>query len=96
MCQNHYLIYCCLRAIAGLLAFITRCLVFMQEVINIVWYRFALHTAEKVGAWPNYTTGRLILLPEVRYNVRRGRIERIESQIFHFDHTGRGYQQTAV
>ena len=46
-----------------------------QEALNTVWYRFALYTAKKAGKWPNYTTGELYNLPELRYNVRRGRVE---------------------
>ena len=46
-----------------------------QEALNTVWYRFALYTAKRVGRWPNYTTGELYDLPELRYNVRRGRVE---------------------
>ena len=47
----------------------------MQEVLNTIWYHFALHTADKVGMWPNYTTGKLSEIPELKYNVRRGRVE---------------------
>ena len=48
-----------------------------QEVLNTVWYRFALYTAKKAGRWPNYTTGELYDLPELRYNIRRGRVETV-------------------
>ena len=96
MCKSGRLTYCCLTAIARFLACITRCLVSMQEVLNSTWNRFALHTAGKVGSWPNYTTGELNQLPEVRYNVRRGRIGRIEPQTFKFDHIGCDLQQSVV
>ena len=49
---------------------------------------FALYTAKRVGRWPNYTTttGELYDLPELRYNVRRGRVE--TAQVYQFDHIG--------
>ena len=57
-----------------------------QEVLNTVWYRFALYTAKRVGRWANYTTGELYDLPELRYNARRGRIE--TAQVYQFYHVG--------
>ena len=67
--------HCCLAIIARILACLTRCVVSAQEALNTVWYRFALCTAKKAGRWPNYTTGELYDLPELRYDVRRGRVE---------------------
>ena len=61
--------HCCLAIIARILASLTRCAISAQEVLNTVWYRFALYTAKKAGRWPNYTTGKLYDLPELRYNV---------------------------
>ena len=55
----------------GYLLALTRCAVSAQEALNTVWYRFALYTAKRVGRWPNYTTGELYDLPELKYNVRR-------------------------
>ena len=46
-----------------------------QEALNTVWYRFALYTTNTAGRWQNYTTGELYHLPELRYNVKRGRVE---------------------
>ena len=84
---------CCLETIARILACSTRCAMSAQEVLNTVWYRFALYTAKKAGRWPNYTTGKLYDLPELRYNVRRGRIEAV--QVCQFDHVGqRPYENT--
>ena len=57
-----------------------------QEALNTVWYRFALYTAKKAHRWPNYTTGELYNLPELRYNIRRGRVE--VAQVYQFDHEG--------
>ena len=37
---------------------------------------------------PNYTTGEFYDLPQIRYNVRRGRIE--TAQEYQFDHVGLG------
>ena len=65
-----------------------------QEILNTVWYRFALHTAKRVGRWPNYTTGEFYDLPQLRYSVRRGRIE--TAQVYQFDHVGQGPKETIV
>ena len=65
-----------------------------QEVLNIVWYRFALYTAKRVGRWPSYTTGEFYDLPQLRYSVRRGRIE--TAQVYQFDHVGQGPNKTTV
>ena len=65
-----------------------------QEILNTVWYRFALHTAKTVGRWPNYTTGEFSDLPQLRYNGRRGRIE--TAQVYQFDHIGQGPTETIV
>ena len=86
--------HCCLGTIARLLACITRCLVIVQEILNTIWYHFALHIANKVSMWPNYTTGKLNKVPELRYNVRRGRVEQI--QVYQFDHAGLGHHKTMV
>ena len=68
-------IHCCLVTIARILACLTRCAMSAQDLVNTVWYRFALYTAKKVCRWSNYTTGNLYDLPELRYNIRRGRVE---------------------
>ena len=86
--------YCCLGTIARILACLTGCVVLAQEVLNAVWYRFALYTAKKVGRWPNYTTGKLYDLPTLRYNVRRGRVEAV--QVYQFDHVGQEPYETTV
>ena len=65
-----------------------------QEVLNTVWYRFALYTAKKAGRWLNYTTGKLYDLPELRYNIRRGGIEAV--QVYQFDHVGQRSYETTV
>ena len=65
-----------------------------QEALNTVWYRFALYTAKKAGRLPNYTTGELYNLPELRYNVRRGRVE--VAQVYQFDHVGQRPNETTV
>ena len=65
-----------------------------QEVLNTVWYRFALYTVKRVGRWPNYTIGEFYDLPELRYNVRRRRIE--TAQVYQFDHVGQGPNETTV
>ena len=65
-----------------------------QEVLNTVWYRFALYTAKNAGRWPNYTTGKLYDLPELRYNVRRGKVEAV--QVYQFDHVGQRPYETTV
>ena len=85
--------HCCLETIARILACLTRCAVSAQEVLNTVWYRFALYTAKKAGRWPNYTTGKLYDLPELRY-VRRGRVEAV--QVHQFDHGGQRPYETTV
>ena len=87
-------IHCCLETIARILACLTRCAVSAQEVLNTVWYRFALYTAKKVSKWPNYTTGKLYDLPELRYNIRRGGIEAV--QVYQFDHVGQRPYKTTV
>ena len=84
--------HCCLVTIARILACLTRCAVSAPEVLNTVWYRFALYTAKKAGKWPNYTTGKLYDLPELRYNVRR--VEAV--QIYQFDHVGQRPNETTV
>ena len=86
--------HCCLETIARILACLTRCAVSAQEVLNTVWYRFVLYTAKKAGRWPNYTTGKLYDLPELRYNIRRGRVEAV--QVYQFDHVGQRPYETAV
>ena len=83
--------HCCLAIITRILACLTRS---AQEVLNTVWYRFALYTAKRVGRWPNYTTGELYDLPELRYNVRRGRVE--VAQVYQFDHVGQRPSETTV
>ena len=65
-----------------------------QEILNTVWYRFALYAAKRVGRWPNYTTGEFYDLPQLRYSVRRGGIE--TAQIYQFDHIGQGPNETTV
>ena len=65
-----------------------------QEALNTVWYRFALYTAKRVGTWPNYTTGELYDLLELRYSVRRERIE--TAQVYQFDHVGQSPDKTTV
>ena len=65
-----------------------------QEILNTVWYRFALYTAKGVGRWPNYTAGEFYDLPQLRYSVRRGRIE--TAQVYQFDHVGQGPKETIV
>ena len=79
--------HCCLATIARILACLTRCAM-------SVWYRFALYTAKKAGRWPNYTTGELYNLPEIRYNVRKGRVE--VAQVYQFDHVGQSLNETTV
>ena len=86
--------YCCLETIARILACLTRCAMLAQEVLNTVWYRFALYTAKKAGRWPNYTTGKLYDLPGLRYNIRRGRVEAV--QVYQFDHVGQEPYETTV
>ena len=86
--------YCCLGTIARILTCLTRYAVSAQEVLNIVWYGFALYTAKKAGRWLNYTTGKLYDLPELRYNVMRGRVEAV--QIYQFDHVGQELYETTV
>ena len=66
----------------------------VQEVLNTVWYRFTLHTAKKAGRWPNYTTGKLYDLPELRYSIRRGRGEAV--QVYQFDHVGQELYEATV
>ena len=65
-----------------------------QEILNTVWYRFALYTAKRVGRWQNYHTGEFYDLPQLRYSVRRGRIE--TAQVYQFDHVGQGPGKTTV
>ena len=86
--------HCCLATIARILACLTRCVVSAQEALNTVWYRFALYTSKKAGRWPNYTTGELYNLPELRYNIRRGRVE--VAQVYQFDHVGQRPNETTV
>ena len=86
--------HCCLATIARILAFLTRCTVLAQEVLNTVWYRFALSTAKKAARWPNYTAGKLYDLPELRYKIRRGRVEAV--QVYQFDHVGQRPNETTV
>ena len=86
--------HCCLETIARILACFTRCAVLAQEVLNTVWYRFALYTAKKAGSWPNYTTGELYDLPKLSYNIRRGRVEAV--QVYQFNHVRQGLHETTV
>ena len=86
--------HCCLATIVRILACLTRCAVSAQEALNTVCYRFALYTAKKAGRWPNYTTGELYDLPELRYSIRRGRVER--AQVYQFDHVGQRLNETTV
>ena len=86
--------HCCLATTARILARLTRCAKSAQEALNTVWYRFALYTAKKAGRWPNYTTGELYNLPELRYNIRRGRVE--VAQVYQFDHVGQRPSETAM
>ena len=86
--------HCCLATIARILVCLTRCAMSAQEALNTVWYRFALYTAKKAGRWPNYTTGELYNLPEIRYNVRRGRVE--VAQVYQFDHEGQSLNETTM
>ena len=86
--------HCCLATLVRILACLTRCAVSAQEALNTVWYRFALYTAKKAGRWPNYTTGKLYDLPELRYSVWRGRVETV--QVYQFDHVGQRLNETTV
>ena len=65
-----------------------------QEVLNTVWYRFALYTAKKADRLPSYTTGKLYDFAELRYNVRRGKVEAV--QVYQFDHVGQEPYETTV
>ena len=94
MCEIAGPTLCCLATIARILLCLTRCVVSAQEILNTVWYRFALYTAKRVGRWPNYTTGEFYDLPQLRYSVRRGRIE--TAQVYQFDHVGQGPTETIV
>ena len=94
MCEITGPTHCCLATIARILSCLTRCVMSAQEILNTVWYRFALHTAKRVGRWPNYTTGEFYDLPQLRYSVRRGRIE--TAQVYQFDHVGQGPGETTV
>ena len=71
MCEITGPTHCCLVTNARILACLTRCAVSAKEVLNTVWYWFALYTVKKAGRWPDYTTGKLYDLPELRYNVKR-------------------------
>ena len=86
--------HCCLATIVRMLACLARCAMSVREALNTVWYRFALYTAKRVGRWPNCTTGKLYDLPELRYNVRRGRVE--TAQVYQFDHVGQRPSETTV
>ena len=94
MCEITGPTLCCLATIARILSCLTRCVMSVQETLNTVWYRFALYTAKQVGRWPNYTTGEFYDLPQLRYSVRRGRIE--TAQVYQFDHIGQGPTETLV
>ena len=94
MCEITGFTHCGLSTIARILSCLTRCVVLAQDILNTVWYRFALYTAKRVGRWPNYTTGEFYDLPQIRYNVRRGRIE--NAQEYQFDHVGLGPIETLV
>ena len=83
-----------LATIARILSCLTRCVMLAQEILNTVWYRFALYTAKRVGRWSNYTTGEFYDLPQLRYNIRRERIE--TAQVYEFDHVGQGPTDTIV
>ena len=83
MCEITGFTHCGLSTIARILSCLTRCVVSAQEILNTVWYRFALYTAKRVGKWP-----------QIRYNVRRGRIE--TAQEYQFDHIGLGPIETLV
>ena len=94
MCEITGPTHFCLATIARILSCLTRCVMSAQEILNTVWYRFALHTAKRVGRWPNYTTGEFYDLPQLRYNFRRGGIE--TAQVYQFDHVGQGPTETIV
>ena len=94
MCEITGPTHCCLATIARILSCLTRCAMSAQEALNTVWYRFALYAAKRVGRWPNYTTGEVYDLPELRYSVRRGRIE--TAQVYQFDHVGQSPNETTV
>ena len=94
MCEITGPTHCFLATVARILLCLTRCVILAQEIPNTVWYRFALYTAKRVGKWPNYTTGEFYDLPQMRYNVRRGRIE--TAQVYQFDHIGQGPTETLV
>ena len=49
MCEITGPTHCCLATIARILACLTRCAVSAQEVLNTVWYRFALYTARELA-----------------------------------------------
>ena len=94
MCEITGPTHCCLATIARILSCLTRCVMSAQEILNTVWYRFALDTAKAVGRWPNYTTGEFYDLPQLRCNIGRGRIE--TAQVYQFDHIGQGPTETTV
>ena len=94
MCEHRGPTHCCFGIIARFFARITRCLVIVQEVLNTIWYCFAFHTANKVGMLPNYTTGEQSEIPELKYNVRRGRVEQV--QVYQFDHAELALHETVV
>ena len=91
MCEITGPTHCCLATIARILSCLTRCVMSAQEILNTVWYRLALYTAKRVGRWPNYTTGEF---PQLRYSVRRGRVE--TAQVYQFDHVEQGPSETTV
>ena len=54
MCEITGPTHCCLATIARILLCLTRCVVSAQEILNTVWYRFALY--------PELADGQITLL----------------------------------
>ena len=49
MCEITGFTHCGLSTIARILSCLTRCVVSAQEILNTVWYRFALYTARELA-----------------------------------------------
>ena len=61
-CTN-VLCFCVLSSLAQCLSILSNFTHAIQTLLNSLWFSLALTILERLGRWPNYTTGQLTQVP---------------------------------
>ena len=73
--------HCVLGIIAAGIACLHEITHQVQNLLNTCWYRLALTTINRLGRWPNLTTGQLGPIPVGLYTNEEGRAEQHFRQV---------------